>query len=671
MLTLRSIPARNLVHHWRGNVPVLLGVAVGAAVLAGALFVGDSLRGSLRDRAVRQLDGVESAWIGSRLIHQDVAGRLPGDTVPSLMLQGSVTAEAGGAGRLTRVAVVGLDDRGVGRFGIQTPPGWSEHRAVAVLSDRTARQVGVKVGDRIELSVQQFSAVPRSSLLGRRSTDDVTASVRVTVAGILAPDAAANDFSLSPNPAPPANVFVPLAYLQQRLQQPGKVNALFAFAGEAPAMNKALASALTPDDAGLRIALPKSRKGYVSVESEQLVLDPAGVAAAEAAAKELGCRSERTIVYLANWIASGSKRIPYSVVCGLNPKAAPPLGPFTSGEVNDIGADDIVLTDWPESPLKDVPVGATISVTYFEPEVEAGPKEATVNFRLAGRIPIAGPAADPDLTPPFPGITDKISIGDWNPPFPFDKSRIKPRDENERYWDKYRATPKAYISLGTAERLFRSRFGVYTSIRVAPAPGTTPEETAERLRAAVRTKLDPAALGVVFEPTRERLLAASGGSNDFAGLFLAFSFFLIVASLLLVGLLFRLNVERRAKEIGLLLTAGYSPGQVRRLLLAEAGLVAVVGSVVGVAAAVGYSRLLLAMLARLWPDESVRTFLAPHTSPMSFAIGFVGTLLMAALAVVLSLRGLTRISPPALLRGVTEVQEPEPVAGRSRLWAVG
>jgi hypothetical protein len=39
----------NLLFHWRGNLAVLLGVVVGAAVLTGALLVGDSLRGSLRD----------------------------------------------------------------------------------------------------------------------------------------------------------------------------------------------------------------------------------------------------------------------------------------------------------------------------------------------------------------------------------------------------------------------------------------------------------------------------------------------------------------------------------------------------------------------------------------------------------------------------------------------
>ena len=80
-------------------------------------------------------------------------------------------------------------------------------------------------------------------------------------------------------------------------------------------------------------------------------------------------------------------------------------------------------------------------------------------------------------------------------------------------------------------------------------------------------------------------------------------------------------------------------------------MIALVGSAVGVAAAVGYSRLLLSLLLELWPDETVRTFLAPHTSAASFLIGFVGTVAMAGLAIAFALRGLVKVSPPALLRG--------------------
>ena len=40
---------RSLTYYWRTNLAVIAGVAVAVAVLAGALIVGGSVRGSFRD----------------------------------------------------------------------------------------------------------------------------------------------------------------------------------------------------------------------------------------------------------------------------------------------------------------------------------------------------------------------------------------------------------------------------------------------------------------------------------------------------------------------------------------------------------------------------------------------------------------------------------------------
>ena len=42
---------RNLAYYWQTNLAVITGVAIAVAVLAGALLVGDSVRGSLRQKA--------------------------------------------------------------------------------------------------------------------------------------------------------------------------------------------------------------------------------------------------------------------------------------------------------------------------------------------------------------------------------------------------------------------------------------------------------------------------------------------------------------------------------------------------------------------------------------------------------------------------------------------
>ncbi len=680
MISLRSLPLRNAGYHWRSNLPVMLGVAVGAAVLAGALVVGDSLRGSLRDRALRQLNGVEAAYLGTRLIRAEVAGQLPGLVSPAMILQGSIQSapKTGDPKRIARVTVVGVPPLGSDQFrliGLDAPP--QEGRAV--LSARVAAALGVKAGDAVDLGVERFSSVPRSSLLGRRGVEDVTTSLRLMVSLVLPPNHPANDFGLSPNPAAPLNVFVPLAFLQAELNQPGKANALLAFSKSPDELNRALDEKLTPEDWGLRVAVAPKRKAYVSVESEQLVLDPPAVTAVENAAKELGARPERTLVYLANAISVGTepvrndqpgdpKRvIPYSTVAALDPTAGPPLGPFLPPGVTQLADDEIVLVDWSDNPLKGLKPGDPVTLTYFKPEMEAGFEEASATFKFKGYLPLAGPADDPNLSPPFPGITDKLTIREWNSPFPLNRQRIRSGDANERYWNRYKTTPKAYVTYARGSQLWGTRFGSVTSVRVAPAAGKTPERTADLLRAKLRETLDPKAVGLRFEPTKERLLEASKGGTDFAVLLLMFSWLLIATALLLVGLLFRLAMERRAKEVGLLLAAGYSPGRVRRLLLFEGAAVAAVGALLGLALAVGYAWLMIRVLTGLWPDAEVGRFMRLHVNPVSLIVGFFAAVAVAALTIWLSVRGLVKVPPPALLRGETAPAEVVTVAPR-RPW---
>ena len=212
-----------------------------------------------------------------------------------------------------------------------------------------------------------------------------------------------------------------------------------------------------------------------------------------------------------------------------------------------------MLVDWKESPLKVKP-GDTVTLTYFKPEVEGRVEEGKHTFRLKAIIPLEGAAADLDLVPEFPGITDKLEISRWDPPFPYDNTRIKPRDE--RYWREHRTTPKAYVTLNTARKLWGSRFGDTTTVRLAPKDDD-PASALPRVQESLLKNLDAKRGGFQFDPVRQRLEEASRGSTDFGMLFLAFSFFLIAAALMLVGLLFRLKLERRAREVGLLRAAGY------------------------------------------------------------------------------------------------------------------
>lgn len=672
MLTFPRLLARNLVYHWRGNLAILLGVAVGSAVLTGALLVGDSLRGSLRARAERQLAGIDAAALFPRPLRTDLADGMPGTTAPVLLLAGSIqkgdVPDDPSAPSLGRVTVLGVD----GRFTPAAVTGvdWSavstgrHGTSPVVLSHRVAARLGVSVGDRVRIGVPRFSDVPRSSSLAKRSATDVTATEPFTVAAILAADAPGNDFSLTPTPAAPLNVFVPLVTLSNLVRDESDrssaplATVLLSTGVPLGELDAALHARLSPEDYGLQL---RSKRGdaYLGVESDQLILSPSLVAAVEKAATELGLRAERTVVYVADSLSHGAAEIPYPVVAGLNLAATAPLGPFLPKGVDAIGEDDIVLVSgWPGDPFRGLPTGTKLTMKYYNPDIEGEGKVETAELTLRGTIPLTGPARDRGLIPLVRGMTDeRADLFSWDRPPMLPKERIKVRvpDNSPRsqFWTANKATPMAYLSLGTAQKLFASRSGSVTSVRIAPAPGETPDQTADRLRPVLLRHLDPAAAGLRFDPVRARLLTASRGGTDFGGLFLGFSLFLIAAALMLVGLLFRLTLDRRAKELGLLLATGFAVRHVRRLILAEGVILAAIGAGLGLLAAVVYNQLLLKVLLELWPDPEVGTFLRPHETATSFVIGFGSTLVMALGALWLSVRGLVKVPPPSLLRGET------------------
>ena len=121
-----------------------------------------------------------------------------------------------------------------------------------------------------------------------------------------------------------------------------------------------------------------------------------------------------------------------------------------------------------------------------------------------------------------------------------------------------------------------------------------------------------------------RASTASRGATDFGEYFVYFSFFLVVSALLLVALFFKLGVEQRAREVGLLRAVGFTPTRRPTAVPREGLLLAVVGSALGV---VGGHRIRLADHDR--PRDVVggcggTTALTLHVSWISLAAGAAG-----------------------------------------------
>jgi putative ABC transport system permease protein len=663
----------SLRQYRRVHLAVAAGVAVTTAVITGALLVGDSMRGSLRELALRGLGRVDfvllaehpfRAELANELLTAPAIQRVYAEALPLLLTRGVATQqdESGATRRATALEVYGVPPE----FWSLAP---SSPRAEAIIPQRNeivlttpvAAELGASVGDFVVLRLPLTGATPADSALGEK--EDASASRRLKVVAILNDDGATMArFSLRPTQQAPRNVFVPLATLQDLLDLPGEANAIsLAPAGGkfvAPQPADALAAvreALRPQLADYGLTVETVSPGdagaanYVRISADRLVIPPAVVDAVEERYGNAGLQP--VVTYLANTMTAGDRKIPYSTVSGVDSTAA--LGPVvdSAGDPIALTNDEIALNDWAAGEL-DAKVGDEITITYYEPETTHGVlrEAAPLRLKLRAIVSLADAdgrptaATDPKFAPELPGVTDQESIESWKLPFELIE---EVRDQDEKYWDDYRTTPKAFVSFDLAKRLWSTRWGTESVLRLPADEGRTSESVA----ADLTQQLDPSRLGITLLPVKQQAVAAAAGTTPFDGLFLGFSFFLMASAVMLTALLFRLGIEQRAREVGLLLSAGASPQRVRRLLSGEGLIVAALGAAIGAAAGVAYAAIMVHGLNTWWVDATAAPFLELHVTPRSIAMGLAVGLAVATLTIWWSLKRFARLSPRQLLAG--------------------
>jgi ABC-type lipoprotein release transport system permease subunit len=670
---------RALRHYWRINLAVLLGAAVASTVLSGALLVGSSVRGSLQALVLERLGGIDAALVGDRFFGADLAERVEAQleaqlgageqepvVVAAILSRGSAVAPDSGR-RASQVGIHGVDEgfeaffEGPGTLSLARGEG-QVFPSVAV-NAALAEELEVQPGDPVLLSFGLWSQVPRDTLMGEKDRENVLGSLRLTVSAVL-PDRGAGRFGLSADQHRPLNAFVALPQLQRGLDQRGRVNALLVGGtGADPELDAALARALTLDDVGLRV---ERAADHYTVESREFVLRPAVERAVDAALARGDWEVQHAQSYLLNEIRAGDRAIPYALVAAVDRVDGPPWARLVrrDGGAVQLPADDgILLNRWAAEDLG-VAAGDTVGTAYYVVDAQEQLRVERSELTVAGVVELSGLGNDRGLTPDYPGIQEAEDIASWDPPFPVDLDAIRPTDED--YWDRYGATPKAFLAASTGRELWSTRYGTTTSVRFAPrggfAPGTagTPGAAADEALAAFRRDLLDAlpleSFGLAFRAVKRQGLAASDGSTDFSGLFIGFSMFLIASAAMLVGLLFGLGVEQRAREIGLLLAVGYRLRKVRLRLLGEGALLAAAGGLLGLAGGIGYAWLLMAGLRTIWVEAVGSSELYLYVEPFGLALGWGVAVLVVLFSIWLTTRRLRRIPPPALLAGTTRTE---------------
>jgi len=669
-----QLVVRGLVHYWRTNLAVVAGVAAAVTVLSGALLVGDSVRGSLRDLVLQRLGATDLAIVSQDFFRAALADAIRSDpsfardftdVAPLITVQGAAVEQSSGR-RASRVQLYGIDERFWRFHGV---PAKEIGPRDVLLSPALARELGAAAGATLLVRVQRPTDIPLESLHGQK--DDVGRTVRLTVRDVL-PASALGEFSLQPQQGDVRAAFVPMARLQQDLDLKGRVNALLVSVKPGSATGAGHLENLvrlhaTLDDLGMKLRVLEAQR-VLSLEANGSLLDQTREEAAKAAASALGFQSLPVFTYLVNAIRHNDRQIPYSLVTAYELSI---IAPDVHAEETSL--PPLVLNEWAARDLQ-VKVGDRVAMDYYRWEDPGQLVSHTDDFLLVGILPLKGAAADRDFAPVYPGITDSENLRDWDPPFPIDLSRVRPIDED--YWHTYRTTPKGFVPDFVGRALWRSRFGSATSIRVEPKQGVPLEAARDQYLEKLRTAIDPIASGLTVRDVRDSGLAASRGATDFGEYFTYFSFFLVISALMLAALFFKLGVEQRVREVGLLRAVGFTTPGVRRLFVWEALALSLAGSALGLAGAIGYGALMMTGLRTWWVDAVGTTALTLHLSPISLVAGAAGGTIASVACIWWTLRVLARVTERSLLSGqladdVAAARAPSSRSSRALVAAVG
>ncbi len=627
-------------HFWQIHLTVALCTAVATGVLAGALLVGDSLRGSLRNLTLERLGTIQHALIADHFFQPEL---LNGENlVPAILISGTAVAPTTQT-RATKVNIYGVADSFFSLWETEPTPNFNKppdqpFNAI-VINEALQNELNVAVGAQIVVNFPQAVDIHPEFLLGQREASEVIQELRLIVSDII-PTRNAGRFSLRPHQNVPLNAYIELPILQKAIGQAGKVNVLFT-PDTTPISSDMLT--LTLEALGLKIL---EQENHFDVQSRNYLLKPQLAKQAWEVAAENRIAAMPTLTYLANTITANDKTVPYSTIMAL---------PIDKNEFGvTLATDEIILNTWTADELG-VKIGDNIGITYYRVDAKEQYITETRQFRLKHRTPIQGIAADRDLIPEFPGIHDTTDIFDWNPPFPLDYTLI--REQDETYWDDYAATPKAFIALETGRRLWRNRFGDITAIRIGIAPGSDIQKTRALFETELLKKIQPEQVGFQFVPLRADGLQASKGATDFGMLFGSLSGFIIIAVAVLVAMLFRIGVEQRSREIGILQAVGYPLAKIRRRFLYEGISIASLGSLLGCLFAFAYAQLMLVGLQTWWLPAIGTPFLEFHIHSRSLLIGVLVTLAVVTVSIWLMVRKLGKTSTAALLAGQSDFAE--------------
>ncbi len=638
---LACLIKRSLVFYWRTALAVLIAAMVGTAVLSGALFVGDSVRGSLSMIVEQRLGKTELVLsTGSEFFTTELAGRVSSELnspAAAVIALHGVAVNADGTRRANNVRIYGVDDDFFAMGEAKVIEDWSGQ---VVLNMALANKLLLESTDEIVLRIVKPGVLPLDTALTASGENSI--SFRLPVKAI-ATEKEFGRFGLESNQQWPLNIFVPRSWLEEKLELTGHANLLLLGSGDTndiktEDVDSAVKKAWTIADVGLGFKANEKRS-VIELASRRVFIDDDIFRKA----KGLSPKATGILTYFVNEIKSDTDSCPYSMVAAIDDNVK--LGGFPASQLAD---DEIIINRWLADDIK-AQSGDVIELSYFVLSSDGKLDEHRKKFTVREVVEIEGLAADQTLMPDFPGLKDVENCRQWEPGVPVDLDKI--RDVDEKYWEDYRGTPKAFISLKTGQQMWSNRYGSVTAVRYPASQFGT-----EQLSNSLKDMINPRSEGLFFSDVRQRGLKASSEGTDFGQLFAGLSMFLIGSALVLTGLLFVFGVQRRTNQAGILLAGGFNEATVHGLFIWEGMVLAIAGSGLGLVLGLAYTKAVIRLLTTIWADAVSGSELGFYVTVKSCVISVVAGILMATASIWYAGRKELRKSIRELLDGSRQGQ---------------
>ena len=603
-----SFIIRSLSYYSKQHLAVFLATIISTAVLTGALIIGDSVKYSLKKLVDQRLGNTEYVLVtGDRFVSNQLSKKISNDlgiaTASLLMLEG-IAINTENQKRVNKVQLLGIDNDFWALSNINTPKLLGNE---IIVSQHLANKLSLDIGQELLLRIRNADIVPLDAPF--TSDEEQTIALRMIVKEI-AGDSMLGRFSIRNNQTPPYNVFINKDFLGDKLDLDELSNIIITSDNEnidKETLDKSLQSNITLKDLGLTLTNIDGDK--FELKSTRIFIDHTFSSSIDT----IRIPSQKILTYFVNSISTNNNETPYSFVSAIS-------NDYIGQQITN---SEIIINSWLANDL-DAKIGDSLEVQYYVIGLLRRLQEKSEYFIVKDIIPLDNNLLSSSLMPDFPGLSDAGNCSDWDASIPIDLKKI--RDKDEEYWNDFKGTPKAFVSLEKGLELWENKFGNYTSIRF-----NSSQITKTKLENDILSVISPNDIGLAFIDIKSQGKRAAANGVDFGELFLSLSFFIIAAAILLTILIYSLNLQNRMHEVGVFMSLGFKKNQIIGLRFSESIFTIIIASIVGGLLGIIYNTIIVSGLNTVWNDaihaDLIEVIIFPSTIITGILIGIIISLL--------------------------------------------